>query len=217
MWPTSWSATASSAAFPTRPTAARRTPISPRPGSSGSTLCGATPSPSRRPFSTASATSRWSSCGISASCSSTGSAIKEVPDPVSFVTRLSLRLGAVVLLGVVILFGTGLFAATQVQQDLLPDISIPAVIVITPDPGASPGVADAQVTVPIVNAVEGVSGIDTVQSSSSQGSSLVAAFFKDGTDLRVAQQDVNAALARARPFLPPQTPASTVQTFTTNS
>src|SRR5690349_17609850 len=63
----------------------------------------------------------------------------------------------------------------------------------------------------------GVAGADTVQSTSSQGASLVAVFFKDGTDLKAAQQDVNTALSRARPFLPPQVPASTVQTFSTNS
>ncbi|MBJ7599033.1 efflux RND transporter permease subunit [Candidatus Nephthysia bennettiae] len=135
----------------------------------------------------------------------------------SVVTRLSLRLGVVVLLGVVLLFGTGVFAATRVQQDLLPDISIPAVIVITPDQGASPQIVDAEVTVPLVNAVQGVSGVDTVQSTSSQGSSLVVVLFKDGTDVKAAQQDVNTAVARARPLLPAQTPASTVQTFSTNS
>ncbi len=135
----------------------------------------------------------------------------------SAITRLSLHLGVVVLLGVVLLFGGGIYAATQVQQDLLPDISIPAVIVITPDPGASPGVVDTQVTVPVVNALEGVSGVDTVQSTSSQGASLVVVLFKDGIDLKAAQQDVNTALGGARPFLPAQTPASTVQTFSTNS
>src|SRR5205814_6622062 len=102
----------------------------------------------------------------------------------AFVTRLSLRLGVVVLLGVALLFGVGIFAATQVQQDLLPDISVPAVIVITPDPGASPQIVDVQVTVPLVNALEGVSGVDTVQSTSSQGASLAVVLFKDGTDLK---------------------------------
>lgn len=135
----------------------------------------------------------------------------------SSVTRLSLHLGVVVLLGVVLLFGAGLFAATQVQQDLLPDISIPAVIVITPDPGASPQIVDDQVTVPVVNALEGVSGVDTVESTSGQGASLVIVLFKDGTDLKAAQQDVNTAIGRARPFLPSSVPASTVQTFSTNS
>ena len=135
----------------------------------------------------------------------------------SFVTRLSLHLGAVVVLGVVVIFGAGLYAATQVQQDLLPDISIPAVIVITPYPGASPDIVDTQVTVPVVNALQGVTGADTVQSTSSQGVSLAIVLFKDGTDLKAALQDVNAAVARAKPFLPPQAPASTVQTFSTNS
>src|SRR5438270_1467698 len=120
----------------------------------------------------------------------------------SFVTRFSLRLGAVVLLAVVLLFGVGIYAATQVQQDRLPDISFPAVIVITPDAGASPDVVDQQVTVPVVNAMEGVTGVDTVQSTSSQGASLVEVLFKDGTDLKSAQQDVNSAATRIRPLLP---------------
>ena len=135
----------------------------------------------------------------------------------SFFTRLSLHLGGVVVLGVIVLFGAGIYAATQVQQDLLPDISIPAVLVITPDPGASPEIVDTQVSVPMVNAIEGVSGVDTVQSTSSQGASLVIVLFKDGTDLKSAEQDVNTAVTQARPFLPAQLPASTTQTFSTNS
>ncbi|HET7466215.1 MAG TPA: efflux RND transporter permease subunit [Candidatus Dormibacteraeota bacterium] len=135
----------------------------------------------------------------------------------TFVTRLSLHLGAVVVLGVILLFGAGLYAASQVQQDLLPDISIPAVIVITPDPGASPDIVDGQISLPVVNALQGVSGADTVESTSSQGVSLVIVLFKDGTDLKAAVQDVDAAVARARAFFPPQVPASTVQTFSTNS
>src|SRR5260370_32584748 len=109
--------------------------------------------------------------------------------------RLSLRLGVVVLLGVALRFGVGIFAATQVQQDLLPDISVPAVIVITPYPGASPEIVDQQVTVPVVNAMQGVTGADTVQSTSSQGASLVIVLFRDGIDLKSAQQDVSSALS----------------------
>src|SRR4029079_2843419 len=108
----------------------------------------------------------------------------------AFITRLSLRLGVVVLLGVALLFGGGIFAATQVQQDLLPDISIPAVLVVTPYPGASPAVVDTQVSVPVTNAMQGVTGADTIQSTSSQGSSLVIVLFRDGTDLKAAAQDV---------------------------
>jgi hydrophobic/amphiphilic exporter-1 (mainly G- bacteria), HAE1 family len=136
---------------------------------------------------------------------------------VHFVTRLSLRLGAVVFLAVVLLFGVGIFAATQVQQDLLPNISVPALLVLTPDPGASPGIVDGQVTVPVVNAMEGVAGANTVQSTSSQGASLVIVLFNDGTDLKSAEQDANSALAGIRSLLPPQAASSSVQTFSTNS
>ena len=135
----------------------------------------------------------------------------------ALVTRLSLRLGVVVVLGVVLLFGTGIFAATQVQQDLLPDISVPAVIVITPYPGASPEIVDAQVGVPVSNAMQGVSGADTVQSTASQGVSLVIVLFRDGVDLKSAEQDVNSVMARLRPLLPQQASSSTVQTFSTNT
>src|SRR5205814_7665790 len=107
----------------------------------------------------------------------------------AFVTRLSLRLGVVVLLGVALLFGAGIFAATQVQQDLLPDISVPAVIVITPYSGASPEVVDVQVSVPVVNAMKGVTGTTTVQSTSSQGESLDIGVKKNGTDLQPTEQD----------------------------
>src|SRR6202790_154774 len=135
----------------------------------------------------------------------------------AFVTRLSLRLGVVVFLGVLLLFGAGIFAATQVQQDLLPDISVPAVIVITPYPGASPQIVDQQVSGPVGNAMQGVAGANTVQATSSQGASLVIILFKDGIDLKSAEQDVSSALGRVRPLLPPQAASSTVQTFSTNS
>ena len=135
----------------------------------------------------------------------------------AFVTRLSLRLGVVVFLGVLLLFGAGIFAATQVQQDLLPDISVPAVIVITPYPGASPEVVDQQVSVPVGNAMQGVAGANTVQATATQGASLVIVLFKDGTDLKSAEQDVNSALGQVKALLPPQALSSTVQTFSTNS
>ncbi|MGH7764840.1 MAG: efflux RND transporter permease subunit [Candidatus Dormibacteraceae bacterium] len=132
------------------------------------------------------------------------------------VTRFALKLGGVVFLAAVLLFGGGIFAATQLQQDLLPDISFPAFIIITPYPGASPQVVDDQVTVPVVNSMSGVNGVDTVQSTSSQGASLVIVLFKDGTDIRVVRQDVTAALDKIKPLLPQQALAPTISTFSTN-
>ena len=133
------------------------------------------------------------------------------------VTRLSLKLGAVVVLAVVALFGAGIFAATQVQQDLLPNISFPAFIVVTPYPGASPEIVDQGVTLPVVNAVQGVPGVSTVSSTSSPGASLVVILFKDGADTTAARQNISTRLDGVRSLLPPQALAPTLQDFSTSS
>jgi HAE1 family hydrophobic/amphiphilic exporter-1 len=133
------------------------------------------------------------------------------------VTRLALKLGAVVVLAVIGLFGAGIFAATQVQQDLLPNISFPAFIVVTPYPGASPEIVDQGVTLPVVNAVQGVPGVSTVTSTSSAGVSLVIILFKDGADTSAARQSVATRLDAVRGLLPQQAIAPTIQEFSTSS
>jgi HAE1 family hydrophobic/amphiphilic exporter-1 len=133
------------------------------------------------------------------------------------ITRLSLKLGAVVVLAVVGLFGAGIFAATQVQQDLLPNISFPAFIVVTPYPGASPEIVDQGVTLPVVSAVEGVPGVSSVTSTSSAGVSLVIILFKDGADTTAARQNLATRLDGVRALLPQQAIAPTIQAFSTSS
>ena len=133
------------------------------------------------------------------------------------ITRLSLKLGAVVVLAVIGLFGAGIFAATQVQQDLLPNISFPAFIVVTPYPGASPEIVDQGVTLPVVNAVQGVPGVSSVTSTSSAGASLVIVLFKDGADTTGARQNLATRLDGVRALLPQQALAPTIQDFSTSS
>jgi hydrophobic/amphiphilic exporter-1 (mainly G- bacteria), HAE1 family len=131
--------------------------------------------------------------------------------------RLSLRLGSVVILAVILLFSVGIWAATQLQQDLLPNISVPSFVVITADPGASPGVVDQQVTLPVVNALQGVAGVTSVDSTSSSGASIVTVQFKDGTDLTAARQAMSTSLDRARAALPAQVQPPTIEAFSTSS
>jgi len=135
----------------------------------------------------------------------------------SSLIRLSLRLGSVIILAVILLFSAGIWAATQLQQDLLPNISVPAFLVITADPGASPGVVDQQVTLPVVSALQGVSGVTTVDSTSTSGASIVTVQFKDGTDLTVARQSVSTAIDRVRAALPAQVQPSNIVTFSTSA
>jgi len=135
----------------------------------------------------------------------------------SVLTRFSLRLGTVVLLAVVLLFGAGAFAATRVPQDLLPDITLPAFILVTPEPGASPDAVDRDVAVPVTNAVQSLNGVDAITSVSSQGASLVVVQLKDGTDARAARQDIMQAVDGIRSSLPQTAQTTTIQSFSTNT
>ena len=135
----------------------------------------------------------------------------------SRLTRLALKSGPVVLIGIVVLFAAGIIAATQLQQNLLPNISLPGFIVITPDPGASPELVDSEVTVPIDAAVQNISGVNTVISGSEPGVSLVFVEFNQGVDPNAIQQQISSAVQALRGRLPVAAGNTTIETFSTSS
>ncbi|MGB3635835.1 MAG: efflux RND transporter permease subunit, partial [Rubrobacteraceae bacterium] len=80
------------------------------------------------------------------------------------------------------------------NQELLPDIEFPAVGVATPVPGAGPDLVDEQVTQPIESAIGNVAGIESTQSTSSQGFSIVLVEFDLDTDIDEAEDELRRAL-----------------------
>ena len=58
-----------------------------------------------------------------------------------------------------LIFVIGVFATTQLQEELLPNFSFPYLVVITPDPGASSQVVADQVSKPIETAISQLSGV----------------------------------------------------------
>src|SRR3982074_3547283 len=132
---------------------------------------------------------------------------------ISYLARLALRLGPFVFLAILLLSAAGTYAATQIQQDLVPNVSVPTFEVVVAHPGASPTGVDQEVTMPVVNSLQGVSGVDTVSSTSSSGASLVTMTFKDGTDTTADRQSLSTALDSVRSTLPQGAQAPTVTPF----
>jgi multidrug efflux pump subunit AcrB len=73
------------------------------------------------------------------------------------------------------------------------------------------------VTLPVVNSLQGVSGVDTVSSTSSSGASLVTVTFKDGTDTTADRQSLSTALDSVRSTLPQGAQAPTITPFSTSA
>ncbi|WP_436527279.1 efflux RND transporter permease subunit [Actinoplanes sp. HUAS TT8] len=116
----------------------------------------------------------------------------------SLLSRISLANRKLVALVAALVVAFGVYAATSLKQQLLPDLSFPAVTVLATYPGAAPEVVEEQVTTPIEDALKGVTGVETTTSTSRQGSVTITMSFGYDTDIDGATGDVQEALAKAR-------------------
>jgi len=96
----------------------------------------------------------------------------------------------------------GLFAFMRLGVDRFPNIDIPSVVVTTRLPGAAPEQIETEVTDKIEEAVNTISGIDTLTSNSSEGVSQVVVSFVLEKDANVAAQEVRDKINRVIPLLP---------------
>lgn len=107
---------------------------------------------------------------------------------------------AVMLSAALVVFGWLGYQGLGISQ--FPEIDFPVVNVTTYWEAASPESMDLDVTEIIEDAVFGVEAVDFVQSSSSEGVSMVTVNFRLGRDVDVALKDVQNAVQAAMHRLP---------------
>ena len=117
----------------------------------------------------------------------------------------------------VAIFAFGLISILNLGVDLFPSINFPFVVVSTTYPGASPSVIDQQVTQVIENAVSTLSGITDLNSTSSNGVSLVFMSFDASTDQNSDANQVASLVSAAVRQLPQGIGAPLIQTFNPSS
>jgi hydrophobic/amphiphilic exporter-1 (mainly G- bacteria), HAE1 family len=118
------------------------------------------------------------------------------PDALTTLTGLFIRRPVLTIVLNLLLVVAGLAAFQAVEVRELPNVDQPVVSVTVALEGASPEAVDQQITSTIESAVARVSGIDSVSSRSSFGSSRVTIEFTKSTDLNVAASDVRDAVGR---------------------
>ena len=99
----------------------------------------------------------------------------------------------------------GIFSYTQLGVDLFPKIDMPTVTVQTALPGASPEEVESQVTKPIEEVINTISGIDELRSQTLEGMSLVIVQFVLDKNSDVAAQEVRDKVATVLGQLPRDT------------
>ena len=112
----------------------------------------------------------------------------------SFLTGIAVRNRTVTVLAIILVLTAGVTAYRSLRVELFPDIEFPLVTVTTSYPSANPDAVVRDVTAPIERAISGTSGLESVQTTTFEGNSLVLATFKYGTDMAAAEDQIASAL-----------------------
>src|SRR5262245_5583246 len=118
------------------------------------------------------------------------------------ILEFSLRQRTVVLLGAAALLGAGLWSATHLPIDAVPDITGVQVQVNTEVPALAAEESEKLVTMPIERELAGLPGVEEMRSITKFGLSQVTLQFRDGTDLYRARQLVAERLQGVLEQLP---------------
>ena len=105
----------------------------------------------------------------------------------------------------------------ELGLDLFPKVDLPTVTITTRLEGASPEEIESQITKPIEETVNTISGIDELRSTTIEGQSQVFATFVLEKNIDVASEEVRAKVSALLSTLPPGTDSPIMEKFDPDS
>jgi cobalt-zinc-cadmium resistance protein CzcA len=114
----------------------------------------------------------------------------------------SLRNRLLVLVGVVLLIGFGIWSFLKIPLDAFPDVTNIQVEVLSTAPGLAPLEVEKFVTYPVEMTLRGLPLLTQLRSVSKFGLSVITVVFEDGVDIYFARQQVMERLIEARENVP---------------
>ena len=116
------------------------------------------------------------------------------------ISRFSVKKPYTVLVGVVLAIILGIVSFTRMTADLLPNISLPYVIVMTTYPGANPETVESVVTQPVEAAMATVSNIESISSVSNESYSMVILEFAQTADMNAVSLEIRENLDQIKSY-----------------
>ena len=116
--------------------------------------------------------------------------------------KFSVKRPVTVAMAALVLILFGVVSFTRMSVDLMPKMELPILAVMAPYDGAGPEEVEEMVTKPLESSMAGISGIDSIQSVSSAGNSIVMLMFDYDTDLDTATNAVRDKVEMAKMMMP---------------
>ncbi|WP_130859275.1 efflux RND transporter permease subunit [Gracilibacillus phocaeensis] len=107
-----------------------------------------------------------------------------------------------VIMIVLAIIAMGVISVRNVAIDLFPEIDLPIAVVATNYQDAAPQEVEQLVSEPLEGSLSSIEGVNTIQSQSQSGSSLVILMFENGTNLDNALLDVRESVDQVKGMLP---------------
>ncbi|BDZ48078.1 hypothetical protein GCM10025867_03190 [Frondihabitans sucicola] len=106
----------------------------------------------------------------------------------------SLRNRALIALITIVVAIFGGYALTSLKQELIPNITLPQIAIVSAYPGASPQVVNDSVSSPIEKAIQVIPGLQSTTATSQTSESNISASFAYGTDLAATEEKIQQAI-----------------------
>jgi multidrug efflux pump subunit AcrB len=127
--------------------------------------------------------------------------------------RAALRRPVTVLVALIAVALTAVFAVSRMRADIFPDLDLPVIYVAQPYGGMSPAQMEGYLVYYYEYHFLYINGIESVESKSIQNTGLLKLTFHPGTDMAEALAQTIAYVNRARAFMPPGTVGPFIMRF----
>ncbi len=134
-----------------------------------------------------------------------------------FISDFAIRRPIITVVTMIALAIFGLASLSRLDTDEFPDLDQPTVYLANASPGAPPDVVEREVVTRLEEKISGISGLDKLNSTSTDGFAQIIAQFVFSKNVNEATQDVRDAIASVRAQLPAEILEPVVQRFDPNS
>lgn len=132
-------------------------------------------------------------------------------------TKISIKRPIAIIMVMLIIVILGIVSITKMETALIPDVDMPMAIVVTNYNDAGVEEVENLVTEKIESAIANVENVDSITSTSSEGSSIVMAEFNYGTDIDSAITDMRDKISMVQSSLPDDCDTPSIMKMDMNS